>query len=171
MSKKWADGIQPQGFRWVIADRLAVCERPGGYGIGHRKVRRQEEIIWLNLSRINMIITLTSAPYNLADYSKHDLDYIHLPFVGPTEGPDRLQTVFTTIQDQVAERCVLLHRESIGDRLTGVVAGYLLWAGLVVGGPDAVAVTERLLERELGPMARQIVSMALRLRSRSRTGL
>jgi len=42
---KWAQGIQPRHFNWVIQDRLAICERPGGFGQNHRKVRRQEEII------------------------------------------------------------------------------------------------------------------------------
>ena len=42
---KWALGITPRNFTWVIKDRLAICERPGGYGENHRRVRRQEEII------------------------------------------------------------------------------------------------------------------------------
>ena len=44
---KWAQGIEPRNFRWVIKGSLAVCERPGGYGPNHRRVRRQEEIIWV----------------------------------------------------------------------------------------------------------------------------
>ena len=39
---KWAQGITPRNFHWVITDRLAVCERPGGYGDSHRKVRGEE---------------------------------------------------------------------------------------------------------------------------------
>jgi hypothetical protein len=37
---KWAQGIQPRNFAWILKDRLAVCERPGGYGANHRRVRR-----------------------------------------------------------------------------------------------------------------------------------
>jgi hypothetical protein len=32
---KWAQGITPRNFVWVLKDRLAVCERPGGYGQKH----------------------------------------------------------------------------------------------------------------------------------------
>jgi hypothetical protein len=39
---KWAAGIPPRNFTWVIRDRLAVSERPGGFAPNHRKVRRQE---------------------------------------------------------------------------------------------------------------------------------
>ena len=48
---KWALGIQPRNFTWIIKDRLAICERPGGYGVNHRRVRRQEEIICALKSR------------------------------------------------------------------------------------------------------------------------
>ena len=33
MKGKWAQGITPRNFVWVLKDRLAVCERPGGYGV------------------------------------------------------------------------------------------------------------------------------------------
>src|SRR5206468_2886211 len=36
---KWAQGISPRNFAWVIKDRLAVSERPGGYARTHGRVR------------------------------------------------------------------------------------------------------------------------------------
>ena len=39
-------GLEPRGFTWVIAGRLAVSERVGGHGFQHRRVRREEEIAW-----------------------------------------------------------------------------------------------------------------------------
>ena len=47
MRGRWAQGLEPRGFTWVIKDRLAASERPGGFARNHRKVRRQEELIWL----------------------------------------------------------------------------------------------------------------------------
>ena len=44
---RWALGITPRHFTWILKDKLAICERPGGYGENHRRVRRQEEIIWI----------------------------------------------------------------------------------------------------------------------------
>ena len=50
-------GLKPREFVWVIAGRLAVCERIGGYGFQHRRVRREEEITWLrNEARVNSIV-------------------------------------------------------------------------------------------------------------------
>ena len=165
MSNKWSEGIEPRGFRWIITDRFGVCERPGGYGAGHRRVRRLEEIIWLRRNEIDLIVSLTSIPYNLHDYDENGLTYVHLPFSDPGDGLERLEKILRTIRDHVVGERVVLHHDSIGDRVSGVVAGYLLWSGLVESGPEAITVAEQLLERELGPMAREIVAMAQRLRS------
>ena len=164
MTSKWAEGIKPRGFRWIITDRLGVCERPGGYGLGHRRVRRVEEIVWLCRNEIDLIVTMTAIPYNLHDYDEHGLAYVHMPFSDPASGVERYQQILETIRDRTATERVVLHHEAIGDPVAGVVAGYLLWAGLVDTGPEAITITERLLERELGPSARKMVSMADGLR-------
>ena len=71
MKGKWAQGIQPRNFAWVIQDRLAVCERPGGYAANHRRVRRQEEIIWIREQGFTCVVSLIPSPHNLHNY---DLD-------------------------------------------------------------------------------------------------
>jgi hypothetical protein len=53
---KWAAGIPPRNFTWVIKDRLAISERPGGFAPNHRKVRRQEEIIWLQVQGFTSVV-------------------------------------------------------------------------------------------------------------------
>ena len=45
---------------------------------------------------------------------------------------------------------MLIHHEEFGDRLLGVLAGYLLYAGLVTEGPHAVVVIEKITGRQLG---------------------
>ena len=37
---KWAQGIQPREFLWILKDQLAVCERLGGKGSNHRQIGR-----------------------------------------------------------------------------------------------------------------------------------
>ncbi|HEY2997351.1 MAG TPA: hypothetical protein VGJ43_02200, partial [Acidimicrobiales bacterium] len=63
-----------------------------------------------------------------------------------------------------AREKLLLHQEEVGDRVCGLVAGYLLWAGLVPYGPQAISVTERLTGRQLGPLGRELVATADALR-------
>ena len=77
---RWAQGIQPRNFAWIVKDRLAVCERPGGYGPNHRRVRRMEEIIWLREQGFGLVISIIPSPHNLHNYDELGLPYLHRPF-------------------------------------------------------------------------------------------
>ena len=56
---------------------------------------------------------------------------------------------------------VLVHHEEFGDRLLGVLAGFLLYGGLVNEGPHAIVVLERLTGRQLGSIGREIVAVTV----------
>ncbi len=169
MKGKWVEGTEPRHFRWIITDRMAVCERPGGYGVDHRRVRRTEEIIWLVKHDFDRIVSLIPSAYNLQSYEEHDLAFSHLPFTGAEAGPGELKAVLAAIRDHAATERIVVHGHELGDHIGGVVASYLLWTGLVGQGYHAISVTEQLLERELGPVARELVSMAERLGSSAET--
>ena len=76
---KWALGITPRNFTWFMKDKLAVCERPGGYGDNHRRVRRQEEIIWLRENGFGCVISIIPAPHNLHNYDELGVVWRHRP--------------------------------------------------------------------------------------------
>ena len=102
MRGKWAQGITPRHFTWVIKDKVAVCERPGGYGVNHRKVRRQEEIIWLRQNEFDFVMSLCGSSQNLHNYEEMGLPFHHVPFSGPAAGPLSLTRSMATIRDHVA---------------------------------------------------------------------
>ena len=61
---------------------------------------------------------------------------------------------------QPADTCrnkVLLHRETIDDAVGGILAGYLVWSGMVEQPVLAVAVVQEILKRPLGPEGRNLV--------------
>jgi len=156
---KWAAGIEPRNFTWIIKDSLAVSERPGGSAPNHRRVRRQEEIIWLRVQGFTRVVSLLPSPHNLAAYEEGELAWSHFP-LGP--GGDIAETLLDLYGRLAAwlgagER-VLLHQEELGDRVMGVVAGYLLWGHRLPGGSQAIAVTERLVGRQMGPQGRDLVA-------------
>ena len=162
MRGKWAEGIQPRNFNWVVADRLAVCERPGGYGASHRRVRRQEEIIWLRRNEFDIVVSLISAPHNLHSYDELSLRYLHRPWPGPDDLGDYLQSVHDDLERLAAERKrVILHKERVGEDVCGFVASYLLLSGKVPTGPQATAITERIFGQRVGPEGRRVVDVAL----------
>ncbi|GJM37872.1 MAG: hypothetical protein DHS20C19_12390 [Acidimicrobiales bacterium] len=160
MRGKWAQGIEPRHFRWIVKDRVAVCERPGGYGDSHRKVRRQEEIIWLRQNEFDFVLSLIGSTHNLHNYEELGVPFHHVPFSGPADGPLGLTRAMASIRDHVdAGHKIVVHREELGERVAGLMAAYLLWMDLVPDGPRAIMVTEQLFERELGPIARELVAM------------
>lgn len=155
---KWALGIQPRHFTWILRDRLAVCERLGGYGDAHRRVRRQEEIIWTKVNGFDRVFSLIPNNANLHNYDEEDLSWVHRPFRGPEDGPVFLSTLYSDIRLLTTQGFrVIMHREEIGDHLSGLIAGYLVWSGMVPAHPEAIMTVEQLLSRPMGPLGRQIV--------------
>jgi hypothetical protein len=158
---KWAAGIPPRNFTWVIKDRLAVSERPGGFAPNHRKVRRQEEIIWLQVQGFNRVISLLPSSHNLQAYEEKSMacEHFPLPLAGDARGvlADLYRELHTRLTS--GER-LLVHQEELGDRVTGVVAGYLLWSDRLPSGPQAITVLEHMTGHAMGPGGRQLVAFA-----------
>lgn len=163
MKGKWAQGIQPRNFSWVIQERFAVCERPGGYGANHRRVRRQEEIIWVREQGFTCVVSLIPARHNLHNYDELGVLWQHHPLSAQDEMRTWLASFFPKLRSLVADGKILLHQDDLGDRVSGLVGGYLLWSGLVPTGPQAISVVERLVHRQLGPTGRELVTVAAAL--------
>ena len=166
MKGKWADGIQPRNFAWVIKDQLAACERPGGYGAHHRRVRRQEEIIWIRQQGFDLVISLIPSPHNLHNYEELGLPYVHRPWPPHEQLPAYLPELHREIRDALAAgQKVLIHKEEVEDRVCGLTAVHLVMTDLVPSGPQATAIVERIFQRRLGPVGRELVELALDLRA------
>ena len=164
MKGKWAQGIQPRNFSWVVKDKLAVCERPGGYGANHRRVRRQEEIIWIREQGFSCVVSLIPSPHNLHNYDELGVTWRHRPFTHGDDAQKFVATFFPELRTMLSEGLkTLVHQDELGDRVSGLMAGFLLWSGMVESGPQAISITEQLVHRQLGPMARGLVTIAAEL--------
>ena len=158
---KWALGITPRNFTWIMKDKLAVCERPGGYGDNHRRVRRQEEIIWLRENGFGCLISIIPAPHNLHNYDELGLPYRHRPFTGVDDLGTWLHGFYEELHELLeGSTKVIVHNESVDDRLIGILGGYIRWSGLVTDSAQAITITERIAGRQLDPFAREVILMA-----------
>jgi hypothetical protein len=85
-------------------------------------------------------------------YDELGVTWSHIPF-GPHDDPNVvLADLYARIKEWLSEgERLLVHQEELGDRLMGVVGGYLRWSGLVPSGPQAIAVVEKILGRQMGP--------------------
>jgi hypothetical protein len=157
MKGKWAAGICPRNFTWVIRDRFAVSERPGGFAPNHRRVRRKEEIIWLRVQGFDRVISLLPSPHNLHAYDEGELVWAHYPLVPGTDPRPMLEQCFTDLRDALVRGDrVLMHQDELGDRLMGVVAAFMVWSGRIAAAPAAVATVERMMGRQMGPSGREL---------------
>ena len=164
MRGRWAAGIEPRNFAWILKERLAVSERPGGFASHHRRVRRQEEILWLHAQGFTRVVSLLPSTHNLHAYDELQIPSAH--YAVPAHGDARpvLEELYVALFDWLhdGER-VLLHMDELGEQLAGVVAGFLLWSGLLPGPPQAVSVVEQLLRRQMGHAGRLLVATAVDL--------
>ena len=164
MRGRWAAGIVPRNFTWVIQERLAVCERPGGYSPNHRKVRRQEEILWINGQRFSRIISLLPSNHNLHAYDERNLPCAHFPLANNMDVSEILAELYPALLHWLrnGER-LLMHQEELGERISGVVAGFLCWSGVLPEPPRAISATEQLFKRQMGAAGRTIVALSIAL--------
>jgi hypothetical protein len=65
---------------------------------------------------------------------------------------------------------LLLHQEELGDRVQGIMAGYLVYGGLVPSAAQAISILERINQRQMGPAGRELVAIAVELAPRTARG-
>ncbi len=164
MRGRWAQGIPPRNFAWIVKDRLAVSERPGGYAPYHRRVRRHEEILWLEGQGFTRVVSLLPSSHNLHAYEEEGMPAAHFGLGAQDDARETLVELYPAMLGWLrsGER-LLVHQEELSERVAGVVAGFLCWCGLVPDPPRAVYAVEQLLRRQLGSAGRAIVALVAEL--------
>lgn len=152
-------GLRPRNFTWVIKGKLAASERPGGSGRSHRRVRRDEELIWISESEITHVLSLLSASHNLKAYDEFGISHTNIEVASLDELPERRSDIYAFIDRMRRTRgeVLLVHMDDFHDPMSGLLAGYLLHAELVEDEPTAVAVMEQIVKRPIGPVGRKLV--------------
>ena len=158
---KWALGIQPRDLIWIIKDKLAICERPGGFGASHRKVRRQEEVIWLRENDFHCIVSVSGAPHNLQTYDEIGVPYEHIPLLTSDNVDDWCKSFFAELNSLLSSGArTIVHAEEVSDQLVSIMGAYLRWLGVVNEPTEAVTLIERLANRALEPASRSLIFRA-----------
>jgi hypothetical protein len=73
--------------------------------------------------------------------------------------PEEAMPVFAVLADALApaDAAVLVHRDTIDDTLGGLLAGYLLYSGMIDDAIVATDVIQRILGRAIGPEGRRLI--------------
>lgn len=141
-----------------------MCERPGGYGDNHRRVRRQEEIIWIRENGFGCLVSVISAPHNLHNYDELGVTYLHHPYA-PDNVDDWARHLFVELRNLMSKKTkVIVHGDEVGDRIMGAMGAFIRWAGLVEDPTEAILVAEKLAGHQLDAPARALILRAHELR-------
>ena len=151
-------GLEPRGFKWVIAGKLAVSERIGGYGFQHRRVRREEEIAWLSDQGIDGVLSLLPGNQNQAAYEAAGFRFYNKAIEEELE-PEDADDFFAVLDQALLEdgTSLLVHRDMIDDQVVGLLGGYLVHAELVDNPITATSVIQEIVGRPIGPEGRKLI--------------
>jgi hypothetical protein len=147
----------------VIAGRLAISQRIGGHGIQHRRIRREEEILWLkNEAGVNTIVSLLEGNQNVSAYEDAAITVVNEPLLQDYDVNGDIERVLECLHRALSDpkATVLLHRDTVDDTLAGILAAYLIHSRMLNDPIKASVVIQEILGRPLGPRARAMVSAA-----------
>lgn len=147
-------GLRPNDFYWVIQGKLALSECIGGRGMTPRKIRREEEIQWLKGQGINSIFSLLDSDFNLTSYQEVGFRTYHFPMSEEIQD-NALATIFSAIKEALddPEIRLLIHNEYLDEQIPGILAGYLIYSGLLDDSVLARTIMEEILGKPLSPQA------------------
>lgn len=151
--------LKPRGFRWIISSRLAVSERLGGLGVAHRRVRRQQEVLWLQKEAgITDVVSLLGNNQNIKVYQDSGFGAHRIPVSSEVEDHER-RSLYDKLKELLKnpDSRVLVHREVIDENMGGLMSGFLVDTGLVPDPVQAVTIIEQILGRPLGARGRALV--------------
>jgi hypothetical protein len=154
-------GLEPRGFKWVIAGKLAVSERIGGYGFQHRRVRREEEIAWLSDQGIDGVLSLLPGNQNQAAYESAGFRFYNRP-IEEELGPEDTSSFFVVLDEALVRdrRSLLVHRDLIDDQVVGLLGGYLVHAEFVRDPIVATSIIQEIVGRPIGPEGRKLIPLS-----------
>lgn len=156
---KWAQGIQPRHFTWILKDQIAVCERLGGRGANHRPVRRQEEIVWVLNNNFDLTISMIPGNHNLQAYKDLGLAHRHWPVADDQDPTFLLPRIYEQMGIALEHnKRMLMHRLSLGDTVMGFFGGFLIWGDYLSEPTETFVMVERLFSRQIGPKGRAMIS-------------
>ena len=111
------------------------------------------------------VISIIPAPHNLHNYDELGLPYLHRPFTGVDDLGTWLKSFYNELNGLLeGSTKVIVHNESVDDRVIGILGGYIRWSRMVDDPSMAINLTERIAKRQLDPFAREVILMAHELR-------
>jgi hypothetical protein len=91
-------------------------------------------------------------------YEELNMPYRHRPLSGADDTDMFLRAFYRELHDLLGRNMkLMMHAEEVGDRLLGIIGGYIRWSGMVDDPSQAIIITERIGGRQLDTWARELI--------------
>ncbi len=133
--------MEPRYYAWIVPGRLAVAERPGRGGRGHRRELREAEQAWWREQGVTGIVPGMRSRHGLVEYALAGFRVRWHPLAEPAQARAELPRLVGAVRAMLEEDpgAVLVHCDRPGEWLTGVDAALRLASGLAPDPAEALA--------------------------------
>lgn len=133
---------EPHHHTWLIPQRLALSERPGGGGRSHRVIRREQELAWWRATGVTTIVSAMRSRHGLLESALAGFRVVWHPLIDTHQGADEIPRIVASVRAALDRgEVVLVHADRPGEWTAAV--GVALLVGL--GGADDAAAAARIV--------------------------
>lgn len=152
---RWGDGIPPKNLLWIVPDKLAVCDCPGGFGDTRRQARLKEELIWIRKTNFDAVILLLSDPEMTQAYESMHIASFELK-MSQLPTPDVLDKIYFEIGKRLDNgQKLLVHRHNLDDTMTAFMGCFLMWYDLADTPVSAELSINQIIGRHISIQTRK----------------
>lgn len=151
--------MEPRRHTWIIPERLAVAERPGGGGRAHRRERRAAELGWWRARGITTVVSCMPTRQGLLDAALAGIAVRWFPLDDPETGAVAIRAAADEVRALLRDprERVLVHGDAATEWLTALRAGM----DLLVGGsgtPEEALAAAEADGLPVGSLAQRLVA-------------
>ena len=86
------------------------------------------------------------------------MPFRHRPLSGADDLDAWLRVFYTELRDLInKEAKIVIHAEEVGDRLVGIMGGYIRWSQMLEDSSQAIQITEHISGRQLDTWSRELI--------------
>jgi hypothetical protein len=123
---------EPREYVWIVPERVAVAERPGGCGRTHRRDGRIEELEWWRDHGVVAIVSGMRTRHCLDDYAARGFEVRWHPMRDPEQARGAVVELAREVRAllEAHEGAILVHCDCANEWLAAIDAALRLELGL-----------------------------------------
>jgi hypothetical protein len=123
---------EPRAYAWIVPERVAVAERPGGCGRMHRRETRIEELEWWRDHGVVAIVSGMRTRHCLDDYAARGFEVRWHPLKDAEQAREAVVELAREVRTllQTHEGAVLVHCDCANEWLAAIDAVLRMELGL-----------------------------------------